>query len=68
MAFGPCDDSLTSIIVPVRESFFNTVANSDCLTIGIAVVVVSDHESISLNEIIMVAFQFNEDTIGFYKR
>ena len=30
------------------------MANSDCLTIGIAVVVICDHKSISLNEIILI--------------
>jgi hypothetical protein len=29
------------------------VANGDCLTVGIAVVVICDHISISLNEIIL---------------
>ena len=42
------------------------MANSDCLTIGIAVVVVCDHESISLNEIIMVAILFNKGPKEYY--
>jgi hypothetical protein len=42
------------------------VANSDCLTIGIAVVVISDHESISLNVIILVESSFNKVLMGIY--